>query len=59
LAVSGATGAPEFGEKTDRVMSDGLVLAKNAGYDYWVRRAPAIEAMAIPPINPTSTTTHR
>lgn len=39
LAVSGVTGAPEFWEKTDRVKSDGLVLARNAGYDYWVRRA--------------------
>ena len=44
---------------TDTVMSDGLVLARNVGYEDWVRRPAAIDAMAMPPINPISRTTLR
>ena len=36
--------------------SDGFVLARNFGYDDWVRRAPAIAPSAIPPVNPINTT---
>ena len=35
------------------------MLARNFGYDDWVRRAPAIEPNAIPPVNPISTTIAR
>jgi len=56
LVVNGATAAPEFVAYTDTFMSDGLVLARNVGYEDWVRRAAAIDAMAIPPISPISRT---
>jgi hypothetical protein len=36
----------------DIVRSDAFVLARKAGYDDWVRRAAAIDPMAIPPTNP-------
>jgi hypothetical protein len=32
--------------------SEGLVPARNVGYEDSVRRAPAIEAMATPPTSP-------
>jgi hypothetical protein len=38
--------------KSAIVNVDGLVLARNVGYDDWVRRADAIEAMTTPPIKP-------
>ena len=34
--------------------SDGLVPARNVGYEDSVRRAPAIDAMATPPTSPMS-----
>jgi hypothetical protein len=40
-------------------MSDGFVLARKVGYEDWVRLPAAIDAMAIPPISPISTTTLR
>ncbi len=40
-------------------MSDGFVLAKNVGYEDWVRRPAAIEPMAVPPSSPISSTTPR
>src|SRR5438309_7317770 len=45
--------------KDDTLRSDALVLARNEGYDDCVRRAPAIEAMAIPPTRPTRSTIAR
>ena len=43
----------------DTVIVDGWVLARNVGYDDWVRRAPAMEPSAMPPVRPTSTTIAR
>ena len=40
-------------------MSDGLVLARNVGYEDWARRPASTDAMAAPPIRPMSTTTLR
>src|SRR5437667_7628781 len=45
--------------KDDTLRSEALVLARNDGYDDCVRRAPAIEAMAIPPTRPTRSTMAR
>src|ERR1035438_6421796 len=39
--------------------SDGFVLARNVANDAWVRRAAAIDAIAVPPIRPTSSTMAR
>jgi hypothetical protein len=41
------------------VRSDGLVLARKVGNDDWVLRAPAMDAMANPPIRPMRRTTAR
>jgi hypothetical protein len=54
-----ATATPELGAKTDTLKSDGLVLARNVGYEDWVRRPASIDAMAMPPIRPMSRTTLR
>ncbi len=40
-------------------ISDGFVLAKNAGNDDCVRRAPAIAPIARPPTNPINNTIAR
>src|SRR5579871_5492535 len=40
----------------ETVRSDGLVLARNLGYDDWVRLAAATEPIATPPITPTRST---
>ncbi len=45
-----------FGEYTETVMSDGLVLARKVGYEDCVRRPAAADAMATPPVIPTSST---
>jgi hypothetical protein len=58
-AVNGGTAPPEFGTYSDTVMSDGLVLARKVGYEDWVRRPAAIDAMAIPPTNPIRSTMAR
>src|SRR5207245_2593284 len=42
--------------KDDTLRSEPLVLARNEGYDDCVRRAAAIEAMAMPPTRPTRST---
>ena len=57
--VNDVVAPPETGLKTDTVMSDGLVLARNVGYEDWVRRPASIEAMATPPVRPMSTATPR
>jgi hypothetical protein len=36
-----------------------LVLARNVGYDDWVRLPASIEAIATPPVNPISSATLR
>jgi hypothetical protein len=36
-----------------------LVLAKKVANDDWVRRAAAIEPMAVPPVKPISSTIDR
>jgi hypothetical protein len=59
LAVKGATAPPEFGTYTDTDRSDGLVLARKVGYEDWVRRPAATDAMATPPISPTNSTMAR
>src|ERR1700722_17096296 len=41
------------------VRSDGLVLARKAGYEDWVRLAAATDALAIPPTSPIRSTTAR
>src|ERR1700722_3405297 len=43
----------------DIVRVEAFVLARKAGYDDWVRRAAAIDPMAIPPSKPTSRTMAR
>src|ERR1022692_3774489 len=58
LAVNVGRGPPPK-LNTDTVKSDGLVLARKVGYDDWVRRAAAMEPIAIPPLNPMSSTTLR
>jgi hypothetical protein len=58
-AVSEGPAAPEPVLYTVMVRSDGLVLARKAGYEDWVRLAAATEAMAIPPIIPIKTTIAR
>ena len=58
-AVNGVTARPVFGAKTDTFISDGLLLARKVGYEDWVRRPAASEAMAMPPINPISSITPR
>ena len=50
---------PPLGLNTDTFMSDGFVLARNVGYDDWVRRAPAIAPMARPPTRPMRRTRDR
>src|SRR5437879_507956 len=45
--------------KDDTLRSEPLVLARNEGYDDCVRRAAAIEAMAMPPTRPTRSTIAR
>jgi hypothetical protein len=47
---------PELLAATDTVRSEGFVLARKVGYDDWVRRPAAIDAMAVPPINPVNRT---
>jgi hypothetical protein len=44
---------------TATVNCEGSVLARNVGYEDWVRRAAAIEAIATPPSNMTRTATLR
>ena len=57
--VNGATAPPVVGTYNDTDMSAGLVLARKVGYEDWVRRPAAIDAMAIPPINPIRSTMAR
>jgi hypothetical protein len=52
VAVNAGPGLPVEELYTVMVMSDGLVLARNVGYEDCVRRPAAIDAMAVPPINP-------
>ena len=59
LAVSEAPALPEPMLYTVMVRSDGLVLARKAGYEDCVRLAAATEAMAIPPIIPIKSTIAR
>jgi hypothetical protein len=58
-AVNEAPALPEPLLYTVMVRSDGLVLARKAGYEDCVRLAAAIDAMAIPPISPIRSTTAR
>jgi len=59
LAVSEGPALPEPLLYTVMVRSDGLVLARKAGYEDCVRLAAATEAMAIPPIIPIRSTIAR
>jgi hypothetical protein len=59
LAVNEGPGLPGPVLYTVMVRSDGLVLARKAGYEDCVRLAAATEAMAIPPIIPIKSTMAR
>ena len=52
-------GSLELTAKIETFRSDGLVLARNLGYEDCVRRPAAIEPMAMPPIKPMSSTSAR
>jgi hypothetical protein len=59
-AFNEAAGPPlEPAVYTAIVKTDGLVLARNVGYEDCVRRPAATDAMATPPIDPMRRTTLR
>ena len=56
LAFERRRGVAPSALNDETVRSDGSVLARNFGYDDWVRRAPATDANAIPPVSPIRST---